>query len=101
MVAKSAGGKGVSPAIIGVAGVVVVGLVGWLAYVNLFAPPGPPPMNTTPVEQQTTNTMQSLAKKCQGDFSKLSPEDQAAANKIAGGYAALAISKLYQSSAGH
>jgi hypothetical protein len=97
MVAKSAGSKGVTPAIMGVAVVVVVALVGWLAYTNLFSGPKPPPMNNTATEQQTTDTMASLAKKCQGDFSKLSPEDQATAKKMAGGMAAMAIAKLYQS----
>lgn len=39
--------------------------------------------------------MQRLAIKCQGDFSKLSPAEQAKVNEMENGYGALAIRNIY------
>ncbi len=37
-----------------------------------------------------------LAQQCQGDFSKLSPQDQARVNAMTGGYGVVAIGQAYR-----
>jgi hypothetical protein len=88
------GNANASPVAIAALVIALLAFIAWLAYVNLFKPPGPPPWSAQ--DRANNATMIELAKKCQGDFGKLSPEDQAKARKMAGGYAGLAISKLYK-----
>jgi len=76
----------VSPAMIGIAVVVVLAIVGWLAYANLFAPPKPPPIS--PQAQQTMDRYEALAKKTHGDINNLSPEERDKFMKETGGYGA-------------
>lgn len=37
-----------------------------------------------------------LARQCQGDFNKLSPEDRARVNRMTGGYGVVAIGQAYR-----
>jgi hypothetical protein len=74
------------------AGVALLGLMGWWGYKN-FGPQDPP---LTSENVATQNMLDELAKKCQGDFSKLTPEEQEKAKKVAGPFAGLAIASTYQ-----
>jgi hypothetical protein len=88
------GNANASPAVIGLALIVLMAFIGWLAWNNLLKPPGPPPFSAQELKNRAT--LAELAKKCSGNFSKLSPEDQAIARKMAGGMAGRAISMLYK-----
>ena len=74
------------------AAVALLGLMGWWGYKN-FGPQDPP---LTAKNVEVNNLLAELAKKCEGDFSKLSPEDQAQATKIGGPYAAMIIHSSYR-----
>ena len=75
-----------SPLVIGIAVLVVLAFVGWLAYANLFAPPKAPP--PSPEAQQRMGQYDDLAKKTHGDINKLSPEERDKFLKETGGYGA-------------
>ncbi len=82
------------PAVIALALVLLAAFIGWLAYDNLFKPPGRPPFSAQ--ELKNRSKMLELAKKCGGNFGKLSPEDQAIARKMAGNWAGMAIAQLFK-----
>ena len=86
MAAKVTAKSNASPAFIGIAVVLLIVILGWLAYVNLFAPPKPPPM--TPAQQQTMDKYDALAKKSHGDINKLSPEERDQFMQATGGHGA-------------
>ncbi|HLV80850.1 MAG TPA: hypothetical protein VKT32_11240 [Chthonomonadaceae bacterium] len=75
-----------SPVIIGIAVIVVLVFIGWLAYANLFAPPKPPPI--TPEAQQRMDQYDALAKKAHGDVNNLSPEERDKLMQETGGHGA-------------
>jgi hypothetical protein len=87
-------GAKTSPAVIVVAFAALLGFIAWLAWNNLLKPPGPPPFSAQEIRNH--DILAALAKKCQGDLSKLSPEDQAVARKVAGRMAGRAIGMLYK-----
>jgi len=60
-------------AVVVVAVVALVVLVGWLAYANLLAPPKAPPL----VKGTNYTFVEQVAKQSGGDYSKVSAEDQA------------------------
>jgi len=74
------------------AAVALLGLMGWWGYKNFG--PQDPPLSSENVATQ--NVLDEMAKKCQGDFSKLSPEDQAAVRKSTGPYAPMVIATTYK-----
>ena len=78
-----------TPGVIAIAVVVLIAIVGWLAYANMLAPPKPLPLS----KQAQTNHdwIKSLAQKSGGDFSKLSPEEQQKLTSMTGGYGAMAL----------
>ncbi len=57
--------------------------------INFRTVPGPP------IPQVDHDLMVRLAKKCQGDFSKLSPQEQAKVNEMENGYGVIAIHRVY------
>ncbi len=73
-----------SPAFVVIAVVLLIAIVGWLAYANLFAPPKPPPM--TQAQQQTVDKYDALAKKSHGDINQLSPEERDQFMQATGGH---------------
>ena len=75
-----------SPLVIGIAVLVVLAIVGWLAYANLFAPPKAPP--PTPEAQQRMSQYDALAKKTHGDINNLSPEERDKLLQDTGGHGA-------------
>ena len=81
-----------SPIAIGIAVIVVLAFVGWLAYANLFAPPKPPPM--TPEQQQTADRMDALAKKSRGDINNLSPDERDKFLQETGGHGAQILQSI-------
>lgn len=69
------------------AGVALVALLSWWGYKN-FGPQDPP---LSAKNIQTNNMLEEMAKKSNGDFNKLSPEDQAKVREATGPYAPLVI----------
>lgn len=69
---KSLGDKP-KAAVVVVAVLALVVLVGWLAYANLLAPPKAPPL----VKGTNYTFVEQVAKQSGGDYSKVSAEDQA------------------------
>lgn len=69
---KSLGDKPTA-AVVVVAVLALVVLVGWLAYANLLAPPKAPPL----VKGSNYTFVEQVAKQSGGDYSKVSAEDQA------------------------
>lgn len=49
------------------------------------------------MQQVDEKSLESLANKCQGDFKKLSPEDQKKVNSITGGRGGSVIARIYMS----
>lgn len=86
---KPARGKSVHPALIAVAVVVLLSLVGWLAYANLLAPPKPAPMDAQ--GQANHDYIKGLARQSMGDMSKLSPDDAKKLQEMTKGYGAMAL----------
>jgi hypothetical protein len=86
--------KSVSPALMVVAAVLVLALVGWLGYKNLFAPPGDPPLSQAQKDNQSW--MLDFAKRTHGDPKRFTPADQDEFNKHTGGsgYAVMALQKI-------
>lgn len=79
------------PIIIG-AVVLLAVFIGFMAYIN-FRPQGPVPVKTA-----TSDWLEKLARESKGDFSKLSPQDQAKLNQIPpGGQGADWLKRKYQS----
>ncbi len=81
------------PAVIAIV-VVALALMGGLAYHYFLAPPASAPMDAQGKANQSV--LAGLAKKCKGNYNNLSPDDQATARRMAGGYAAMAIANLYK-----
>ena len=86
---KTDRGRSVHPAVIAVAVVVLLTLVGWLAYANLLAPPKSAPMDAT--GQANHDYIKRLAKQSMGDISKLSPDDVKKLQEMTKGYGAMAL----------
>ncbi|MDX1931642.1 MAG: hypothetical protein SFU56_03470 [Capsulimonadales bacterium] len=86
---SQAGGekKEVAPWMLIVAAVALLALLGWWGYKN-FGPQDPP---LTAKNVATNNMLEEMAKKSKGDFSKLSPEEQAKVREATGPYAPMVI----------
>ena len=83
-----------SPAFIAIAVILLVVVVGWLGYVNLFAPPSAPP--PTAAQQATLDKYDALAKKSHGDINKLTPAEQDQFMKETGGHGAQILQSIAQ-----
>jgi hypothetical protein len=79
------------PAII-IAVVVLVAFMSWWGYRSFNEGDKPKTARSTEIDAMLT----AEAQKCQGDFSKLPPEDQAKVNKVTGGWGFAAIKKMYK-----
>src|SRR5579859_2948589 len=89
---KKGGQKpGVQVPVIAGAVVLIVLLVGWLAYSN-FAPP---PHAAGPTQESKNDWIAQLAKSVGGDFSKLDPADQQKRNIYTGGKGAELLKAKY------
>jgi len=76
-------GQPVNPLVAVTAVAALVCLVSWIAYVNLFAPPKPAPMD----EKGRANVayIRGLLKASNGDYSKVPEEDRTKLDKMTGG----------------
>src|SRR5437016_5448782 len=82
------------PAVL-VAGAGGLGLfLGWLAYANFFAPPKAAPVSAEAKTNQSW--IKQMAVKSGGDISKLSEEERAKLQTLAGGYGAMALKTALQ-----
>jgi hypothetical protein len=70
--------------------VALLGLMGWWGYRNF----GPQVTPKTAENLKADAFLQEMAKKCGGDFSKLTPEEQLKVNGFAGGRGAMAIAGI-------
>jgi hypothetical protein len=77
---------------IGVAIVLLLCIVAWMGYQNLFAPPKPYPKS--PEVQQRENGWDALAKKSHGRIENLTPEEQDKLMKETGGHGAQIIANM-------
>lgn len=85
---KPAARQKVSPVVIAIAVVLLAGFVawrGWAAFAGPQAGPLPPPPT------QDINYISQMARATQGDFNKLSPDDQAKVQKITHGWGQSAL----------
>ncbi len=57
----------------------------------------PAPISGYETQQVNEKALDSLANKCQGDFKKLSPEDQKKVNSMTGGRGGSVIARIYMS----
>ena len=95
---RSASKNGVPPAVIVVVAVLLVLFIGWLGYANL-APHTPPEEKhgfATPELAENDAWIKQKAVECQGDFNKLSAEDQKKAQEITRNMAPMALKGAYQ-----
>jgi hypothetical protein len=83
--------KAGAPAVI-IAVVVLVAFLSWWGYRNLNDGDRPKTAHSAQIDEMLT----AEAQKCQGDFSKLSPEDQKKVNDVTGGWGGVAIAKMYK-----
>jgi hypothetical protein len=90
---KSAADKRISPAAIVVAVVVLIVFVSWRAWVA-FAPVAEGPLPPAPT--QDINYLKQKAIDCQGDFNKLSAEDQAKVAQISHGFGPAAMASNWR-----
>jgi hypothetical protein len=90
--AAETGARPVSPAALIAAAVVLIAFIAFLAYRTLgpFTPP-----ETFSVQDQKT-WVNEAAKKSQGDFSRLSPEEQKKLNDISLGNGATYLRRTYE-----
>jgi hypothetical protein len=86
---KTDQGRSVHPGLVAVSVVVLLIVVGWLAYANLLAPPKPAPMDAK--GQANHDYIKRLAKQSGGDMSKLSPDDAQKLQEMTKGYGAMAL----------
>ena len=85
--------RGLPPALIIVGLVLLVALAGYLGYRAM-----PKQGGASAQMSSKTEMLMQYAKKCQGDFSKLSPADQQKVNEMAGnGQGPLSMATLYKS----
>lgn len=90
---KNVSGQKVPPAVIAIAVIALVLFVAWRGWVALSGPPtGPLP----PYPTNDINFVASKAKETQGDFSKLSADDQAKIQKITHGWGQSAIASSWR-----
>jgi hypothetical protein len=85
--------KQVSPVAAAIAGVALIAFViwrGWVAFAPI--PTGPLP----PAPTQDINFLKQKAQECQGDFNKLSLEDQTKVQQIAHGYGPAAMASNWR-----
>ena len=83
--------RAISPGLLAVVGALLVAGLGWYGY-SQMALPAP-----AKAELPERGWLEQKAKECQGDFNRLSPEDQAKVSKLTNNYGAIAMSKAYQS----
>jgi|GEM_PF-5292949 len=84
--------KEISPLYLGLIAVVVVAFVGFVGYKSLSGPTYPP----VPSMKDTYQTIDDMARKTQGDFSKLSPQEQSDLNSFAKGHGKEYLAKRYK-----
>src|SRR5689334_9759162 len=90
---ESGGRQQVSPVVVALLALALIAFVVWRAW-SAFA--GPPTGKLPPPPTQDINFLQQKAKDCQGDFNKLSPEDQAKVQKISMGFGQAAMASTYR-----
>ena len=83
----------VSPVVVALLAIVLIAFIVWRAW-SAFA--GPPTGKLPPPPTQDINFIQQKAKECQGDFTKLSPEDQAKVQKITMGFGQASMASTYR-----
>jgi hypothetical protein len=83
--------KAGTPAII-VAVVVLVAFLAWWGHRSFTDGDRPQTARSAEIDSMLT----AEAQKCQGDFSKLPPDEQDKVNKVTGGWGAVAIAKMYK-----
>jgi hypothetical protein len=83
--------KAGAPAII-IAVVLLVAFMAWWGYRSFNEGDKPHTARGDQIDAMLT----AEAQKCQGDFSKLPPEDQQKVNQVTGGWGAAAIKKMYK-----
>lgn len=90
---KPASGQKVSPVVIAIAVVLLLAFVSWRGYVALSGPqagPLPPPPT------KDINFISQKARESQGDFNKLSADDQAKVQQITHGWGLSAIAGAWR-----
>ncbi len=90
---KPASGQKVSPVVVVLAAVALLAFLAWRAWVA-FAPPHAWPLPPPPT--QDINFINQKAQEAQGDFNKLSPEDQAKVQKISHGFGPASIASAWR-----
>ena len=90
---KSVAGKRISPAAVVVAVILLIAFVSWRAWVA-FAPVAAGPLPPAPT--QDINYLKQKAIECQGDFNKLSADDQAKVTQISHGFGPAAMASNWR-----
>src|SRR5215472_14269567 len=83
--------KSVSPAVIALAGILLVAFIGLLYYRN-FGPPKPPPLG----HGSNMTFVEKLAKQTGGDYSKLSDDDRQKLETMTFGHGKQVLADAYQ-----
>ncbi len=83
----------VSPKFVVVAVVVLVAFVAWVG-IRAFSGPTAGPLPPPPTAE--INLINQMARQCQGDFTKLSPEDQAKVQQITHGFGAASMASTWR-----